>query len=95
MTTPRKLGEAGRYARVNGQSTQQTVSSVPAVLQRIVVSNSAPAVGTITLGDGANTLGVWTIPASTTVPIEIGVACLTSVLCTPSATTLDILFVLD
>ena len=96
MTIPsKKLAEASRYARVNNANTQQTVSSGPAIVQRVVVSNSAAAVGSITVADGATVLGVWEVPVNDTISIELRIACTTSVLCTPSATTLDCLFVLD
>lgn len=86
---------ARKKTRVQGVTGDQTVKATPGLLDRIVVTNAAAAVGSITLKDGAAVLGVYEVPADTTLTLLFGVVMATSIIVNPSATTMDALVVFD
>lgn len=86
---------AGSKTRVQGVSTEQTVKSTSGILHRIVVTNAAAAVGSFTLKDGAVTLGVFEVGVDTTLTLVFEMEMDTSILITPSATTMDLLVIYD
>jgi len=86
---------AGSKTRVQNVTGDQTVKATTGILWRIVVTNAAAAVGSITLKDGATTLGVFEVPADKTETFEFSCVMDTSIIIAPSATTMDALVIWD
>ena len=86
---------AGSKTRVQGVTGDQTVKATAGILHRIVVTNAAAAVGSITLKDGATTLGVFEVGVDTTLTLVFGCNMDTSIIINPSASTMDALVIWD
>jgi hypothetical protein len=97
---PPRSGAAQRQAtskaRVQGVTGNQTVKATAGYVYRVVLSNSGIA-GTLTLIDGATTLIVLNVLASTmdAISLEIGAPFTTSIVVNPSATGIDVLVIYD
>jgi hypothetical protein len=97
MAVPaRKLATGGSPVRVQNANTEQTVDANPGVLRRVILSNSGAA-ATLTIKNGATTLQVLNVPASTAAPVslEMGFGYSTSLKVTPSNVSVDALFVIN
>lgn len=86
---------AGSKTRVQNVTGDQTVKASPGTLHRIIFSNAAAAVGSLTVKDGSTTLIVMELLQDTTLPVEFGVKFTTSIVVTPSAATIDALVIYD
>lgn len=84
-----KLRYASKGTRVQGVSSEQSIKATAGILQRIVITNANAAVQTLTVKDGATTLGVYEIGADKTESWEFGRVMDTSILVTPSSNDID------
>jgi hypothetical protein len=85
---------SGAKTRVQNVTGDQTVKATAGMLNRIILSN-VTAAATLTLKDGATTQTVIQIGAPQTLILDIGVPFTTSIVVTPSATTIDALVLYD
>lgn len=94
VTQRRAATFAGQRTRVQNVTGDQTVKATAGFVHRIILSN-VTAAATLTLKDGATTLTVLQIGAPATASIPIAAPFATSIIITPSATTIDALVVYD
>lgn len=99
MGAPGNQRKAGYFAsqktRISGVTGDQTVKTGAALLHRLVISNGDAAAQTVTLKDGATTLGVWKVAPSSSFQPELFIPMATSIIVNPSIAALDILVVYD
>lgn len=93
-TTQRKQSSASSWTRVDGQNTEQTITSAAGVLQRVIVSGDG-ALGSCIVSDGAaatpaNILTQIEVPSGQTVVVEFNVNITNGIRVTPGETTTDI-----
>jgi hypothetical protein len=86
---------ASKKTRVQGVTGNQTVKATPALLHRLLISNSDAAVQTVTLLDGGTTLNVIRCPAGQSFQPELYIQMGTSLVINPSNANLDVLAVFD
>lgn len=86
---------AGSKTRVQNVTGDQTVKATPGVLRRLVISNANAAVQTLTLKDGASTIIVIQVPATTTISLPIESGHTTSIVVNPSHANIDALVLYD
>jgi hypothetical protein len=96
MPSGRKYADASLYTRIQNVTGDQTVKATRGILRWIVLSNSGAA-ATLTLKDGATTVLVLNVPASTAAPVALAfhAAFSTSIIVAPSAASVDALVVWD
>lgn len=86
---------AGASTRVTGVTGDQAVKATPGNLHRIVIRNADAGPQTLTIKDGAATKIVCGVAAGVTVSLDFGYAHGTSIIVTPSVTTIDALVLYD
>lgn len=86
---------AGKKARIQNVSTEQTVKASAGTLYRILLSNGGSSARTLTLTDGATVQNVINLAASATVNLELNVRFTTSIKVTPSHAEVDALVIYD
>ena len=86
---------ASQRTRVTAVTGDQTVKATPALLHRLIASNGDAAAQTVTLKDGAATLGTWKWAAGQTLEIALYMQMGTSLIVNPSSANLDILALYD
>jgi len=94
-TPDRKAGSASKKQRVQGVSTATDVTTVPTILQRIVLSNADAAKQTLTVADGGTVLTVLQQQPGTSTTHLFGIAMGTKLTVTPSSANIDALCVFD
>lgn len=70
MARGSQVGRAGKKFRLTGGTGSTDITTVPAVLRRVVVG-TAVASATITIRDGATVVTVLTLPATVTNPFDV------------------------
>lgn len=85
---------AGSKTRVQNTTAEQTIKATAGILWTVIAANSGTA-ATLAIADGATTQIVLQVPANDMVVVPFGVEFDTSIKATPSATTVDALFIYD
>lgn len=86
---------AGGVPAEGNTSGDNTVKSSPGTLWRLLVGNTAAAIGTVIVKDGATERGRFVIPANDTRVLEFGCRFSTSIVVNLSAATLFITPIFD
>ena len=94
-TLQKEAAAAGSKSRIQGLTGDQTVKSTAGILHRIVVTNGAATVQTLTLKDGATTLLVAELPVDDVRVLDFNAVFDTSIIVNPSDTGIDALVLYD
>jgi hypothetical protein len=95
-TNIKKVGlAAGSKTRVQGEITEQAVTSAPAILHRIVVTNANVAAQNFDLLDGGTTLQTIEVPSDETLSLEFNTKFDVDIRVNPGSTDIDMVVIYD